>query len=535
MYYVVSPVHVRNAQLLAPLLVGWDLCIAYEQQNSWFTSESMASLPFKVVAIPPEGIPESLWGGRVRCIVMSTVQPWPIPIALVSSALERGVPTIALEESNQIALNLGMVNNYILPVDHVFTASEYERQGMVEAGFPARRFEVTGWPFYTGQVGAVAPEERKARKEAIGLDPSRPVASLTLQAHPAAESAVVRRKQLTLAAQGLPPEYQLVIKPHPIETREDLQPFVDECAPRAMILEGALRVEELLGATNVLLNRGVSQVCIEALLQEVPVIVLETGIRTPFHDVAQALIVEREQDVAKALGWLARTVTPMDLYDAFRARHMPFLPQEARARTCQRIIEIANRGERDPDLGKQWFDLALYQAWRSNRDQALKVVAYEKVRTANCPAQELKSLVEYRAGRDELEELSHFFGKGFQGHVLRCLWIDQLERRREQPEEVDLNWMSEFPPNLMPVWFVPYARKWAFIMLSCGQVGTAREFVQRMRDLFIHVPGVLQFVSDVEIYLSGPLGRIRVTFSYKTKKYLETVAQRVKRLLKLRL
>ena len=532
-YYVVSPVHVRNVQLLAPELPGWNLRITYEQESPWLNPGNMNPLPFETIALPPGQIPASLWSGTVRGVVLSTAQPRPAPIQLVAAALERGLPTIALEESNQIALNQGTVNNYVLPVDRVLVASEHEARGMAAGGFPAPRFEATGWPFYSGRMGAVAPPQRHARKVALGLDPERPVAALTLTGlYDAGESPAVRRRQLSLAAQGLPPAYQLVVKPHPIEKREVLQPFVDECAPRALVLEGMVRIEELLEASDVLLNRGVSQVCIEALFQEVPVVVLDTGVQTPFHGLAPGLVVEQPEDLARALERLAREPEPMGLYAAFRQHHVPFPPPEARTRTCRRIAQICRDGERDQAPGRRWFDLALCQAWKSGRKEALSMAARHEVAASGCPGATLSKLITGQASRTDLEVLAGFLGNGFQGHVLRCLWLDQLERRNMRPEAADLAWMADFPPALDAVWFIPHARKWAFLLLRSGQRIPAKELIDRVQQQFTHVPAIPELVAEVGTYTSGFWGRAHVALRQEAVSLLGPARQHLRRLLK---
>lgn len=531
-YYVVSPVHVRNVQLLAPELQDWNLRIAYEQENPWLNPGNMNSLPFETITLPPGEIPAALWAGTVRGVALSTAQPRPAPIHLVAAALERRLATIALEESNQIALNQGTVNNYVLPVDRVLVASEHEARGMAAGGFPQHRFEATGWPFYSGRVGAVSPQQRHARKVALGLDPERPVAALTLTGlYDAGESPAVRRRQLSLAAQGLPPAYQLVIKPHPIEKREVLQPFVDECAPRALVLEGMVKVEELLETSDVLLNRGVSQVCIEALFQQLPVVVLDTGIQTPFHSLAQDLVVEEPEELVGALERLAQEPEPMRLYAAFRQHHVPYPPQEARARTCRRIAQLCQDGEWDQAPGRQWFDLALCQAWKSGRDQAVQMATRPEVEASSCPGTVLSRLIQYQGSRADLEKLACYLGDGLQGQVLRCLWIDQLVRRSMRPEAADLVWMANFPPSLDAVWFIPHTRKWAFLLLRSGQRAHAEKLMERVRHQFIHVPGVPELVADVNTYASGFWGRARVALRYEAVRLLGPARQRVRRLL----
>jgi len=518
-YHVVSPVHLRNAQLIAQEMSEWTFRVVYEPYTGWLKADVLDRIPFEKVALVGDRAPAAVWTGDVQCVIFSTAQPRQAPINLLRSALERGVPTLAIEESNQIALNHGTVNNYVLPVDHVLTASKHERRGMIEAGLPERRIEVTGWPFYVGQVGKTAPDRVRAAKERLGLATDRPVAALTLTGlNDAGESPVVRRRQLALAAQGLAPEYQLVVKPHPIEKLQVLMPFITECAPRAKAIEGSVRIDDLLEATDVLLNRGVSQVCIEALFREIPVVVLDTGVQTLFHGLTQDLIVEQPGDLRRVLAQLSAQPDPMQIYAPFREEHVPYMPQRARELTCQRIAQIAESDDRDPDLAGQRFDLALYQAWQADHRVALDILAPERERAPDRPVDALEHLIQFQATRDNLDALKQSVGTGFRSHVLRCLWIDQLVQQRECPTDADLAWMQDFPPPLNTIWFVQHTDKWLSALLRSEHAHVATALAQRLNQDFIHMPGVANIVRDVRLYQAGLSGRARYFFHKMARK-----------------
>lgn len=509
-YYVVGPVHPRNAALLAREMPGWTFRLTYEPHVRWLTAESLAALPCEHVALADDGVPDALWEGDVRAVVFSALQPRRGPIGLLAAALERGLPTVAIEESNQIALNDSTVNNYLLPVDHLLVSSPGERAGMIAHGVPADRLEVTGWPFYSGTLGRPAPGHVRTAKERLGLNPGRPVATLTLTAlGDAGESPAVRRQQLTLAAEGLPSEYQLVVKPHPIERLETLGPFVRACAPRGRVVDGATRIDDVLDATDVLLNRGRSQVCIEALHRGIPVVVLDTGVRTPFHGLANDVVVERPAELGELLARLADEDDLRRRYEAFRREHMPYAPAEGRALTCRRLIEIAGRGRPPTDAASTWLDLALYAAWQGDHTAALAMLTSERVGSASGPAEALRRLVRCAGTRADLEALEISMGPGFRVAVLHCLWIDQLQQRRERPDEADTARLADFPPRTNTPWFVPHARRWAEVLLRAGQAPVARAFTDRLATMFAHVPGVPELVEDIDLYQAGPAGRAR--------------------------
>jgi hypothetical protein len=523
-WYLVSPVHVRNVQLLAPELDDWEIRLVCDADSPWLSDGNADGLP--MVSFAPNVFPAGFWQGDVGAVIFSAIQPRKGPIALVQAALEKGIPTVAIEESNQIALNQGSINNYVLPVDRVLTASEHERRGMIAAGFPEERFEAVGWPFYGGRTCKVDQGQKQERKMALGLDPNRPVAALTLTGlHDAGESPEVRKRQLSLSSQGLPDEYQLVIKPHPIEKLETLMPFVEECAPRATVVEGRIRIEELLEASDVLLNRGASQVCFEALFQEIPVVVLDTGIRTPLHIVEERVVTD-----AEALGRIIRELENdgnwLEVYEPFFKEHVPHTPTQARSLVCARITEIAKLG-RQVDGAEQFFALALYQAWAGECGVAERLLARPELRSALCPTGELRRLVALGAERNDLQVLKVYFGSGFHSHLLRSLWIDQLVLRGVDPLEGDCKWMDDFPPVLQPVWFMQRIRAWVFYLAKKGHRAQAREFVDRMHRDLVHVPGVERLKPDIDRYFGSIFGRVQVALKDRCIRWLGPLREKL--------
>ena len=496
-YYVVGPVHPLNLEVLVPHLPGWSFRITYEPHVPWFAHGELDALPFAKVPLEGDLPPEALWEGDVRAVVFSTLQPRPGPVNLLQSALKRRVPTIAIQEGNQLALNHGTVNNYVLPVDHVLAASACERQGLIDAGICAQRVTVTGWPFHAGRTGRPAVEELRAAKQELGLDPLRPVASLTLTPLGVPmEGPVERRRQLTLAAQGLTPDSQLVIKPHPVEALDVLMPFVEECAPRARALEPTIPIGRLLDATDVLINRGTSQVCIEALHRQIPVFIIDIGVQTPFHELASDIVIRLASDLRRCLSRHAAERDFIRVYDRFKQVHMPFSPLDAKRRTCRQIVAIAGGAGRRPPRADQRFELALCQAWINNRTAALELLASSDLRQSGKPTAELSRLARYQASVADLNRLQQAVTPAFWAHVLRCLWIDQRAHRGEAPTDADLEWMHDFPPDLDVYWFADHVRKWLGMLPPRHGVPAVSAWTDRLRTRFTHVPAIAAIVAD---------------------------------------
>lgn len=510
-YYVVGPVHLRNLELISQQMPNWDFRVAYEANVPWFTSKQMNNLGYDVVPLIDDHIPVTLWNGNVRVIIFSSVQLRQTPVSLLKAALLRGIPTVAIEETSQIALNNGRINNYLLPVEHLLVASKHERNGMIAGGVPKQHVEVTGWPFYTGQVGKNESNLVREKKAQFGFDIDRPVASLTLTAlGDAGESPDVRRRQLSLAAQGLPKKYQLAVKPHPIEPLEKLAPFVRDYAPQAKIIPGNVPISDLLSATDVLLNRGVSQVCFEALLQEIPVIVLDTGIQTPFHKlVSDELFISDSSDLAKTLEIISGVQNVMQLYESFMAKHLPFTPEQSLNLTCKKIAEIASQNEKAGSCETQWFHLALYQSWLHEPNEALSILSQCQEKISDTYSKPLIRLIQYKATIDDLTILKNYLGNGFHQSILQSLWIYQLTAQGGKPADQELKWIQNFPPTTNTSWFMPLTQQWAAILIRSNKKKELQLFIKRLEREFTHEQGINVLTQYLKDYQKNLYGRIK--------------------------
>jgi len=106
-YYIVSPVHVRNAKLLSVHLPDWNFHLVYESISPWLNERTLSTSGFPSTGFNTDGLPDSIWEKNIDAVIFSTLQPRGGPLALLEGALQRNIATIAIEESNQIALNRG--------------------------------------------------------------------------------------------------------------------------------------------------------------------------------------------------------------------------------------------------------------------------------------------------------------------------------------------------------------------------------------------------------------------------------------------
>lgn len=511
-YYVQGPVHPRNLRLIASEMHNWEFRVVHDASVSHSTSKALTDVPFQRVVLRQGQVPPELWHGNVQAVIFSAIQPRQGPLNLMKSALQRRIPMVAIEESNQIGLNLGISsnNNYLAPTDHVLVASPFEREHLIGIGVPERRVRCTGWPFHAGPTGKSSPEQKRKMKERLGLDPERPVATLALIAFgDVGEDRKKRQHQIRLAAQGTPSQYQLVIKGHPVEGLGVLMPFVRECAPNATVIESSVPISDVLVATDVLLNRGVSQVTIEALLQEIPVVILSVGHWTPFHEHAPSMVVRDTQELSKVLTWLMAETAPMHVYEGFFKEHVPYSPAEARRLTCQALTEIATERLLDPEPEEQWLDLSLFQAWKLNPSLALDSLGSWSDRKYDGTTQALHDLIRCRADRRQLHELRRWTEGSFREDILRSLWVVQLYRTGSKVTEEDLTWMHAFPPEKNTPFYYEHVWRWIDVLVRSDCHNIAEELALRMHDNYSYNSVMNSLPDWLRRYKTNRFGRIQ--------------------------
>jgi hypothetical protein len=513
LYYAVGPVHPRNVRLIAEGLPQLDFCMLYEADAWWMTPSLIKTFPYEALAFAATQVPESLDPTEIMAVVFSTVQPRPAPLSLFQWCIEHDIVSIAIGESNQISLNGGTVNNYLMPVDHLLVASQAEKRGHIEAGIAEDRIQVTGWPFYDGPE-SVSSNERRDAKIKLGIDPEVPVAALTLTAfNDAGETDQVRRRQLELAYRGLPPGYKLAIKPHPIEKMEVLMPFVRELAKDAVVLPGEMPVGDLLRSADVLLNRGVSQVAIEALMQKLPVVVLETGKRTPFHSTTSGVVAATPTEVREKIEELVTGNWSAGVYERFLADNAPYCPSISRRKTCEVVAGIVGRGRLERDRASEWLQLALVWAWQKDSDSALDAIKHI---TASLRAESdaLCGLMEARATRGNLDLLLAFFRGNYFIGVVTSLWVVQLEQTRQEIDAKDVELMQSFPPAVNSHLFFAAWGRWMRYLIRCGYDSVAAESIAGFTDDHGGDRIAAKLVRDLSDYQSGGWRRLKSQARY---------------------
>lgn len=461
----ISPVHARNVEIFKKYLPEFHVRSICNPRFSWYkdnrkhNDSEMIYFPNKFFQRTPPGAFED-----AEALILFTAQSRVPACSLVEEASRRSIPVIAVEEVHTMMLEQGYVNNYVLPVDHLFVMSGYERDAFIKAGVPEEVINITGNMFRgIGRAPLNALEKDKLKKE-LGLASHKPVATLGLAfLSPHNETIQVRKKLIEYVSRGLPDAYSLLIKPHPSEQEKDLDRFVHAIAPEARIAPAGCPIDSILDITDIFFNRGNSQTVIDALEKKVPVIPVPVGRTTLFKGLLDKIIVSGEGDVKTAIDVIKKGGMP--IYDELFSRYLTIGPEKSLENIISgiRVITEAKQLYKPQE---RLLDISLFWAWMGFTRQALKTLS--RTRSAGFDAgisEKIARLVSKKADRDDLSFLRKWCGTGYKERIIQSLWISILHARNAKLDSNDREWFKGFPPEMNRLHFLPYAELlyWKYI------------------------------------------------------------------------
>lgn len=475
LFYGVGPVQCENMLALARGSSSIRWIGLLEGDNRWVPEKAVSvGGPLRFVGNALVGVPD------VDVVVLAQVQPRFVPMQLLSWAAANGVPTIAIEEVNQLALNAGRVNNYLLPADHVLVASDAEAERLAKAG-AISDIHVTGWPYHNRSLDH---QEVVEERERLGIDPNRPVALLTLSSFLAGgESLRIRQRQLEFCDVGLPPEWQLFVKGHPVEDASQVAAHVSSFAPRARILNSMTSVAQSLSICDVLLNAGVSQVALEAVSSSKPIIVIDTCRTTLFHLDAPAIVANSTDQLAS----LVRRALSNDfkaVYAEVARRHIPFRAGEALSFTLERIESLSRDDVDKRTTRRRQILLSLVYAWQFGRRAALgRLSSFRGEEVVEPGYESVRRLVNHQATRADVSVINRSFDGAYYHSIVACLWLDQLIAGRQRPTKEDVEILSLLAATVNTPQFLRHCRKWVCLGQRYNEDDVVRAFCQELQQI----------------------------------------------------
>lgn len=416
---------------------------------------------------------------HIDALFLSTAYPNPFRLHLVYEAAKRNIPVITIEEVNQLALNDGIINHYFLPLDYLGVPSIIEKDRFIELGVPEDKIVVTGWPFFDFNSALENHRYFDMRKK-YNLQPGKKCCLLVLGSLKerdmvSLESRDVRREILDIVSRGLPSEgYQLLIKPHPTETETELQE-IQKQVPDAVLLNPKHPIEPLLAQTDLVVNRGNSQVTLLAMLRKKPLIVVPAGLKTIFHGLLDSIIANSSSEFRRLL--VDHSRGEKKDYEKILTIHFP-LTQKQAVQEVKRLFTTALQKKITSARDKIIYISLLY-AFLGDIVTAKKVIA-EAAGEETASTSLLEKLYNHKITPGEFEMLlNHFPAKMVRWH-LQALYIRVLikaKNKKQLPGAVSL--LEGFDGEVNPHYFIEELVKRIELEYQAGNNSKAGELVEK--------------------------------------------------------
>lgn len=499
----VGAIHYRNLELFEGHLGGFKIRCILNPRLPWFMKKGNVKYEhfyFKNDRVPPRAFED------VKAVVVFSAQPRAPSTCLMQEAAFRSIPVIGIEEVYQMMLEQGYVSEYSLPIDHLFVCSDYERQRFIEVGLPAEVAQTTGCIFRYGSPKKEETEAARLLRERLGISETRPVATLSLAyLTPSGETLEIRRRLLELVSEGLPEEYQLIIKPHPGEFDKDVETFIREHAPRAKVADRFTPIQEILDITDILFNRGNSQVMINALQKNIPVVAVPMGRPIFLRGLLDGIIADTKEGIPKAIGLIKKQ--GMSLYNPLFEKFLYMSPEEARTKVNSAIRNIAEK-EIVHEPKTRLVDIALFWALQGYTSQAIKVLARldGNDRSGSELRRKISGLISGKASHEDIAALRRWADKPYRQWLIQSLRIKSLFLSGETIPEEEKVWLSDFPPRLNRENFVPYAIMLCWCFLRAGMNSDCSSLISRLGgeyDFLDNMKGVLDAASGRRSAIGG--------------------------------
>lgn len=375
LFYPTSPVHVRDMQKVLGKLSGWR-CTAIVYQPlarvALGIAAALSAQGIDSIEIDQETEFEKHLSSDTAVLALGAVFE-SFALDLLAWAKSRRIPVIGIQEVAQLALNQFDINNYDAPFDRLFVASPDEHQRFLDLGYPSQMLSVSGLLAYD-RFGANYNIRGNELLLRIGIsNGKKPIVYTTsplrgrLALHNK-DDLHFRETVLTqIAVASRTTECKAVVKLHPNEDIETVQERIRKFIPDAIVLGRQVNMDELFPIIGVLVNRGNSQTCLEAVLRGIPTVVSACGLKTIFHEDGGAYIVDELSKLSDVIERAANE-GPLD-NSRIKAKHF-FLPPEGVAGFIANEISILVSNPQPP-TEKTWEWLIKSMLFVGRHDRAL--------------------------------------------------------------------------------------------------------------------------------------------------------------------
>ena len=288
------------------------------------------------------------------------------------------------------------------------------------------------------------------------------------------ETREVRREILDIVSRGLPAEgYQLLVKPHPTETETELQE-IQKLVPDAVLLDPKLPIEPLLAQTDLVVNRGNSQVTLLTLLRKKPLIVVPVGLKTIFHGLLDSIISNSSSELRRLL--VDHSRGEKKDYEKILTQHFSIMQKQA-VHEVKRLFAAVLKKKVSYTVDKKTYISLLY-AFLGDMGTAKKVI--EAGGEEPPSAALLGKLYNHKITPGEFEMLLHHFPTAMVRWHLQALYIRVLikvQHKKQLPAAVSL--LAGFDGEVNPHYFIQDLVKRIELEYRAGNSSKAEELTDK--------------------------------------------------------
>lgn len=430
LFYPTGIIHFRNLEILKKAMPGYRFLVIVEP---WIHEKAPEVLDDTRkddrIEAKNNRLPDDVWNEPVDMLFMFMAYPNRFRAQLLYEAARRNIPAVALEEVNQLGLNNGTINHYFLPLDCIGVASPIEKSGFVELGAPEHCVEVTGWPFFSGAEAWKSYQDSGKGRQELGIPPGKKSCLLVLGSlkendKVSRETFGVRKSLLEHVSEGLSAQYQLMVKPHPVDTDSSWRGRLKE-VPGIVVIDPKHPIEPLLALADLVVSRGNSQIALLAMLRQKPLIVVPEGLTTIFHGTLDSVISNSKADFRRILSGYEKGKA--FAYEEILKSHLPLSREES----LLKIKELFQSAPGKATQKKEWktFLLSIQFAFLGD-------VTGAKIVAEGIPSKPRKSLLEklfdWSIEREEFIALLDYYPEKIIRWHLQALFIRMLLNDRNK-------------------------------------------------------------------------------------------------------
>jgi len=451
--YAISKTHLRYIDTIEKIQKDVEIVIIYEKISNIVLENQKLKKKYKFIKINSDDNIENIFFKKPFIFFFTTAQLQINIIKILNYCLINNIPTIGIQEGNQIFLQQFTINNYILPLNYLLLSSNYERDGFISMGYNEKRLKVIGW--INNEKNKNISKIKKNKIVLLSLLAPKQLNTQSI------EDDIFRKKMFKLISHGLPSDYHLYVKPYPAENKIETEYFIKKHFDfkKIIIVDKDADINVILKKCDLLLNTGYSQVIFEAVSKQIPFLI----INIPGYEKSQIAKKYKEICVNSSIE-LKNKIKNLDnlefYYKEIKNTHYPFTNKEVSS-NFMNLIRTLDLNFKQEELIRDQIIWCLYI---NKHNEARKLLNKLKIKE-NDINQRILSIVNKNATELDYKNIYNFFKSKIIEHAVVALYINFIIENNIFPSRSMIQIFNNFPPKFLSYSMVTIALNWKTYLL----------------------------------------------------------------------